>query len=89
MHLDARKTTLPPGPIGIWGWKLSEGRPAPDDNWKVSLVVRTEDYAANNVAFRLVRALYAWFGHSDEDIPYVTVEGDTKMIDAAQIASLR
>jgi hypothetical protein len=90
MHVDGKKTRLPSGPVGTWDWQFGTGsKEAPAENWRKAITVDTKTYDADQVAFLLVRELYFWFGHSEEDIPYTRLTDGTKAIDVEQIFKIR
>lgn len=88
MHLGGEKTKLGGGPIATF-WPLTGGKEAPADSWKKDIVLRVESYNPDQAAFLLVRELYRWFGHSDEEIPYAKDTQGFTVIDADQITQLR
>jgi hypothetical protein len=62
---------------------------APAENWSKELVVPSEGYDPDQVAFSLIRELYVWFGHSEEAIPYTKDTGVGRVIDAEEIGGIR
>lgn len=87
MHLADAKTFLSPYGVNSIDYKFSRhgGKEAPTDTWSKQLVVRTDQYDAELLAYEIVRELYVWFGHEEDVIPYTTAEGGTRKIDVAQI----
>jgi len=50
--------------------------------------ITTEAYEPRRVAFLLLRDLYGWFGHTEEDVPYAQGEIDEKRIDTSAINAI-
>jgi hypothetical protein len=90
MHLEGKKTRLPAGAVGTYSWGFGTGmREAPEDNWGTSIPVESAPFDPDRVAFLLIRELYVWFGHSEDEIPYTKGNGDARVVDANQIAGIR
>jgi hypothetical protein len=90
MHLDGRKTRLPAGAVGTTVWEFGGHMlEAPSNDWGASLTVLSDSYNPDAVAFSLIRELYVWFGHSEDNIPYTRLNGDVRVIDTDTIASIR
>ncbi len=90
MHLSNQKTTLRAGTVQDFQYG-SYGVPneAPDDDWSKEIVVASEGYDPDLVAYSLLRELYLWFGHADEAIPYTKEVDGITVIDADAIAKIR
>lgn len=90
LWLANEKTRLPAGAVSAPWWeeraKLLE---APADTWNHELLVLSEKYNPDRIAFQLVRELYLWFGHSEESIPYKRETEAGAVSDADAIASIR
>jgi len=88
MHQHGKTTGLPAGALNNAGWSIGRLE-APQPEWGKNLIVRSDTYKSEVVAFQLLREFYVWFGHSEDDIPYTRVDGPTKSIDLDAILSLR
>jgi hypothetical protein len=91
LHLYGKNNILPAGPVGErFSWELYTGRQeAPANNWASGdVLVSSESFDPDQVAYRLIREIYIWFGHSDEDIPYLKEEGNSWAVDTDQIAAI-
>jgi hypothetical protein len=88
LHTEQRSVRLPAGGIsghyGFWGPR----RDAPAPFWRTALTIDTATYDPARVAFLLVRELYAWFGQSEEDIPYTEGTEDDKRISTDAIQAM-
>jgi hypothetical protein len=85
---DNERTELPAGPINNVG--LTSGpKPASAATCSRRVTVEASTYNPTRAAFLLLREVYVWFGHAEEDIPYVTGSGDDKEVDTSVITSLR
>lgn len=85
-HLEGAKTFLAPYGVSSFEFATASGaKEAPTDSWSNALIVKTDQYDADLVAYEIVRELYVWFGHEENAIPYTTTDGGTRKIDAAQI----
>jgi hypothetical protein len=87
MHLGGERTKLGSGPVATY-WPLSGGKEAPTDSWSRETTIPVQAYDPDRAAYSLIRALYSWFGHPEEAIPYVK-DPPGAIIDAAQISALR
>lgn len=81
-------TKLPAGPINNLGWTWNE-KYAPAASCRREIIVNGALYEATQAAFRVLREVYVWFGHADEDIPYTTGTGDDRRVDIAAIKAVR
>ncbi len=90
LHLAGKKNSLPSGPVGSNPhWKaFARFLVAPSNSWMTEITVSTASFKPYQVAFSLVHELYIWFGHMEESIPYVIGEGDSRAVDADQIANI-
>lgn len=91
LHLDGKNNILPAGPVGErFSRELYTGhQEAPANNWTSGdVLVSSESFDPNQVAYRLIREIYIWFGHSDEDIPYLKEKGNSWAVDTDQIAAI-
>jgi hypothetical protein len=80
-------TSLPAGGINNVGWTLGY-KVAPAAAWSRTITVDAATYSPPRAAFLLLREVYAWFGYSEEDIPYATGIGDDRVIDAIAISDI-
>jgi hypothetical protein len=80
-------TTLPAGGINNMGRTFGE-KSAPAPAWSRTITVDAATYDATRTAFLLLREVYVWFGHTDEDVPYTKGIGDDRMVDTAAIISI-
>jgi hypothetical protein len=80
-------TTLPAGGINNLGWTSGE-KPAPASSWSRTIMVDAGTYNATHTAFLLLREVYVWFGHSDENVPYTKGTGDDRTIDTTAITGI-
>jgi hypothetical protein len=91
LHLNANKNVLPGGPVGettVWTPSTTY-QTAPANNWTSSdVLVVSKSFDPGHVAYQLIREVYIWFGHSDEDIPYLKDQGNTRAVDTDQIATI-
>lgn len=90
MHLEGQKVLLRSG--SVQRFPALEGgarKEAPSDAWSKEFVVESGSYNPDEVAFRMIREIYLWFGHAEEAIPYTTEIEGMKVIDAAQIERIR
>jgi hypothetical protein len=88
---NQRKLYLTRGPVGgFQAFSAYAGREAPEDSFSatadIDLATQAPYLAVGDVAYQLVRALYNWFGHTDDAIPYVNDEGTA--IDIEQIQAV-
>ncbi|HEX5435444.1 MAG TPA: hypothetical protein VFY05_14490 [Candidatus Angelobacter sp.] len=89
MHLAGRSTMLGAGPVHTFA-PLGEGqRGAPADSWVKDHRFEVSSYDPEKTAFALIREIYAWFGYSEEQIPYTKNTPEGKAIDSNNIANLR
>jgi hypothetical protein len=88
LHLADQKNRLPEGPVGedVWWKSFTTFREAPGDRWKHTMQVSSNSFDPDRVAYQLIRELYIWFGHAEEAIPYIRGDGDSRAVDADQIA---
>jgi hypothetical protein len=84
---DSEGTSLPAGPINNYGWTF-DSKPAPAAAWSRTISVNASAYDPARAAFLLLREVYVWFGHPEEDIPYSTYAGEEKVVDVAAIAAI-
>jgi hypothetical protein len=89
MYLANQKTKLGRGPVGLLEPLGVGAREAPADTWSAEVLISSDSYDPDCVAFSLIREVYVWFGHSEEAIPYTKDKGKCRAIDADLIASLR
>jgi hypothetical protein len=90
MHLEGQKVLLRSG--SVQRFPTLEGgarKEAPTDTWSKEFVVSSESYDPDEIAFRMIRELYLWFGHAEEAMPYTKDTAGTRTIDADQIAHVR
>lgn len=90
LNLGGQSSRLPSGPVGKdFTWLLyARHLPAPADSWTSGdIIVPAASFDPEQVAYRLVREIYLWFGHSEEDIPYLKDMGDSKAVDTEQIVA--
>ena len=81
-------TLLPAGAINNLGWTFG-GKPAPEDRWSRTIMIDAATYSPARAAFMLLREVYVWFGHAEENIPYASGALDERVIDTAAITSIR
>jgi hypothetical protein len=79
--------SLPVGTINNVGWVFG-GRRAPAATCSRAIPVDASTYNPARTSFLILREVYFWFGHAEEDIPYTTGTGDDRVIDTAAIASI-
>ncbi len=72
------------GNTGFWGQR----REAPSDCWRTDSHIDTAKYDPERVALALLRELYAWFGHTEEDVPFTEGTGDEKRISTTAIKAI-
>jgi hypothetical protein len=87
-HMRAgEKAVLVSGPVGKYG---PEGSPrmAPSNSLTIKRRFPVSPYDPNFITFTLVREIYAWFGHAEEAIPYVSKTPSGKSIDPNQITNI-
>jgi hypothetical protein len=91
LHLDGKINVLPVGPVGdnpLW-LVLAFKELAPANNWTSNdLFVSVDTFDPEHVAYLILSEIYGWFGHSDEDIPYLKNKGDIKGVDTQQISEI-
>lgn len=86
MSARGRRALLAPGDLhgpGMqWGVGLQEAA-----GEETNIVAQSEPHAHNSgaLAYALLTRFYAWFGLSEQDIPYVSVENGERVIDPQQI----
>lgn len=88
LGINGEGTSLPAGPINNLGWTLGS-KPAPAAAWSRTITVDASTYDPGRASFLLLREVYVWFGHAEEDIPYTSGTGDDRVIDTAAISSIR
>jgi hypothetical protein len=81
-------TSLPSGALNNVGWTFG-ARQASTTACTRAVTIEMSTYEPARAAFLLLRELYVWFGHSDDDIPYTSGTGDDRVIDTAAIANIR
>jgi hypothetical protein len=88
LHQISTPIRLPAGGMagryGFWGTRHD----APKNDWHTHLTVNAAKYDPERVAFLLLRELYAWFGHTEEDMPYTTGQGDEKRVNIDAIQAI-
>ena len=84
---DSKKTLLPAGPINNVGM-TSGSKQASAAEWSRTINVDPSMYNPARAAFRLLREIYVWFGHSEEAIPYTIGAGDDKAVDISAISAI-
>jgi hypothetical protein len=57
-------------------------------DWHTHDIVDASTYNPERTAFFLLRELYAWFGHTEEDLPYTEGTGDEKRISTTAITAM-
>lgn len=89
LHLDGKTNILPAGPVREgYSWYTGH-KEAPANNWTSGdVLVSSESFDPDQVAYRLIREIYIWFGHSDEDIPYLKEKGNSWTVDTDQISAI-
>src|SRR6266542_4038290 len=85
---DSEGTALPAGPINNLG-RTFGSKPAPATAWSRTITVDASTYNPARAAFLLLREVYVWFGHPEEEIPYTTGTGDEKVVDISAITAIR
>lgn len=73
MTLEEKPCVLIPGPVGSAAWEYGRGGravPAPAPNFFSNLTWDEPSVKPGEIAFRLVREVYRWFGIEDINIPY-------------------
>lgn len=80
-------TALPAGGINNLGWSFGE-KYAPGPSCTREIAVDGASYDATLAAFRLLREVCVWFGHTEEEIPYTTGAGDDRRIDTSAIVAI-
>jgi hypothetical protein len=91
MHLGNLKTSLGADEVARAGWATFGGlqKVAPHENWTKSITVGSGTYEPDKIAFQLIRELYVWFGHSEDEIPYTKNANDARVIDVDKIIGIR
>jgi len=88
MQHNAQPVQLPAGGItgnyGFWGPRGD----APNSNWHTHLTVPMQAFDPPSAAYLLIREVYAWFGHTEEDIPYTEGAGDDRKISITAIQGM-
>jgi hypothetical protein len=84
---DSTGTALPAGPITNLGWTFGS-KPAPAAALSRAIAVDASTYDPSRAAFLLLREVYVWFGHPEEEIPYTTGTGDEKVIDISATTAI-
>lgn len=91
LHLDGKLNVLLSGPVGediAWQF-FAHRKTAPQNNWKSrDIIVPSESYDAEQLAYLITREIYIWFGFSDEDIPYMKTKGNSWAVDSDQLAAI-
>lgn len=90
MHSNGVKSYLLPHGTDSWGYPFVGREPdsAPDDDGTKTVEADTEDFDPREVAFRVVKEIYLWFGLEEDKIPYVTIENNARLIDLDAIKRL-
>jgi hypothetical protein len=86
--VDGEGTSLPAGTINNLGWTWGS-KPAPAPACSRTINVEAPSYDPGRASFLLLREVYVWFGHAEEDIPYTSGAGDSRVIDAVAITAIR
>ena len=85
MDVGGLEAVLTPGGLKSGGYLFGLGaRQAPSGNFE-SIEQTQEPWTPGQVAYRLTAAVYRWFGHTDENIPYVDDEDGVPAITEARI----
>lgn len=84
---NGEATALPAGQINNMGWTFGS-KPAPGPAWSRSITVEASPFDPARAAFLILREVYVWFGHPEEDVPYTVGTGDQKVIDTKAIAGI-
>lgn len=84
---NGEETTLPAGGVNNLGGTFGQ-KPAPAPQWSRTIIVDAATYDPERTAFLVLREVYVWFGHTEEDVPYTKKEGDERMIDTTAITSI-
>ncbi len=89
LHLSNLMTTLRAGEVQKRQHETySAEQEAPCDGWSKEIVVSSDGYNPDRVAYLLLHELYLWFGHVDEAIPYTKESEEGLVIDADMIAKI-
>ncbi len=86
------KLCLNPHPVSTYGSVFyDDWQPAPESFAKRQIRVQTEELKTRPdvVAYSLVRQIFIWFGIMADTIPYTSVEGFVRFIDANKIKAVR
>ena len=84
---DSQKTSLPAGSINNVGMTFGS-KQAPAAEWSRTILVDPSTYDPARTALRILREIYAWFGHSEEAIPYTIGARDDKTVDISGISTI-
>lgn len=80
LHRDEKSVWLPAGGVSRNYVPAGPRRDAPANDWYFDLIVESENYDPERVAFLFLRELYGWFGHTEEDMPYIEGTGEERRI---------
>jgi hypothetical protein len=89
LHLDSVKSYLLPGRTEDWTYSLgTESHFAPSDDFAKVIEANGEHFDPREVAFRLVKEVYLWFGLEEDKIPYTKMDTDSRKVDPDTIKGL-
>ena len=90
MHDRGVRTILGPYAAGSYAQEFGmDLREAPQNDWTITRKLSAANYDAAAMAYELVREVYLWFGIDEDEIPYVTTQGDSAAVDVEAIRNIK
>jgi hypothetical protein len=73
---------LPPNGVDSFDFKYgTSDRKAPSDEFKQLIETDWTAFIPETIGYSIIRAIYLWFGFTEDDIPYVKLTDDIKSLD--------
>jgi hypothetical protein len=87
LHKDEIKSCLAAYSIGHF-LTSRDVKTAPEDSFIKTVKFDFDNFDGGQIAFKVLREIYLWFGFDEGKIPYSKTENDSKVIDPEQIKNL-
>ncbi|MDQ3713707.1 MAG: ATP-binding protein [Acidobacteriota bacterium] len=87
MHKGEIKNYLAPYQIDYWATSR-DVKVAPDDSMIKIVKFDFDNFTSGQIAFKVLREIYLWFGFDEGKIPYSKTENESRMVDPEQIKNL-